>query len=142
MNRMNPRYKFGIWLGMRNNSAECCIVKADGVFRVREIRRLQPQSRWDKKVIKNVIGVLRRKTDGRWTVGRPEIRANPIPIPPLPLEGTRFQSERVNKQDIDESTQSKTENGWKPTLIVAEFESKNASASLGKKQKHWIDEVR
>ena len=87
---------------MRNNSAECCIGKADGVFRVREIRRLQPQSRWDKKVIKNVIGVLRRKTDSRWTVGRPKIRANPIPIPPLPLEGTRFQRERVNKQDIDE----------------------------------------
>ena len=23
MNRMNPRYQYGVWLGMRNNSAEC-----------------------------------------------------------------------------------------------------------------------
>ena len=23
MNRMNPRHQYGIWLGMRNNSAEC-----------------------------------------------------------------------------------------------------------------------
>ena len=30
---MNPRYRFGIWLGMRNNSAECFIGNADGVFR-------------------------------------------------------------------------------------------------------------
>ena len=30
MNRMNPRYMFGIWLGMRNNSAECFVGDADG----------------------------------------------------------------------------------------------------------------
>ena len=34
-NRMNPRYQYGIWLGMRGN--------ADGVFRAREIRRLEHQ---------------------------------------------------------------------------------------------------
>ena len=45
MNRMNPRYQHGIWLGMRNNSAECFMGNADGVFRVREIRRLEPQSK-------------------------------------------------------------------------------------------------
>ena len=32
MNRMNPRYKFGILLGMRSNSAECSIGNADVVF--------------------------------------------------------------------------------------------------------------
>ena len=41
MNRMNPRYKFGMWLGMRNNNASCFIGNADGVFRAREIRRLE-----------------------------------------------------------------------------------------------------
>ena len=24
-NRINPRYQYGVWLGMRNNSAECFI---------------------------------------------------------------------------------------------------------------------
>ena len=32
---------FGIWLGMRNNRAECFIGTADGVFRAREVRRLE-----------------------------------------------------------------------------------------------------
>ena len=48
-NRMNSRYKFGIWLGIRSNSAECFTGNADGVLEARKIRRLTPQSRWDKK---------------------------------------------------------------------------------------------
>ena len=64
-NRLNPRYQYGVWLGMRNNSAECFIGNADGVFRAREIRRLEPQDRWDKEAINNVIGVPWRMTDGR-----------------------------------------------------------------------------
>ena len=48
MNKMNPRYKFGIcaW----NEKQQCrtfFIVNADGAFRSREIRRLEPQIRWD-----------------------------------------------------------------------------------------------
>ena len=30
LNRMNPRYQYGIWLGMRSNSAECFIGNAEG----------------------------------------------------------------------------------------------------------------
>ena len=49
MNRKQSRYKFGIWLMMRNNSAGCCKGKAEGVFRAREVRRLEPQRRWNKE---------------------------------------------------------------------------------------------
>ena len=101
-NRMNPRYQYGVWLGMRNNSAECFIGNADGVFRAREIRRLEPQDRWDTRAIHSVIGVPWRMTDGRWTVDRPEVRVDRIPIPPLPFGGARIQRERITKQDIDE----------------------------------------
>ena len=45
-NRMNPRYKYENLLGMRNTSAECFIGNADGVFRARDIRRLEPQDRY------------------------------------------------------------------------------------------------
>ena len=41
-------------------------------------------------------------TDGKWTVDRPEVRVDPIPIPPLPFEEARIQRERITKQDIDE----------------------------------------
>ena len=47
MNRMNTRYQYGVWLGLRNNSAECFIGNADGVFRAHEIWRLEPQDRCD-----------------------------------------------------------------------------------------------
>ena len=39
---------------------------------------------------------------GQWTVDRPEVRVDPIPIPPLPFEGARIQRKRITKQDIDE----------------------------------------
>ena len=32
LNRMNPRYEFGVLLGVRNNSAECFVGTAEGVF--------------------------------------------------------------------------------------------------------------
>ena len=100
MNRMNPRYHYGIWLGMRNNSAECFIGNADGAIRAREIRRLEPQDRWDAEAINNVIGVPWRRTDGSCTVDRPEAQVDPIP--PLPFEGAPVQRERITKQDFYE----------------------------------------
>ena len=102
MNRMNPRYQSGIWLGMRNNSAECFIGNAEGVFRAREIRRLEPRDRCDREAINNMIGVPWRMTDGRWTVDRPEIQVDPIPMPSVPFDGARVPRERITKQDIDE----------------------------------------
>ena len=39
-NRMNPRYKVGVWLGVRNNSAECFVRTAEGVLVAREVRRM------------------------------------------------------------------------------------------------------
>ena len=102
MNGMTPRYQYGVWRGMRNNSAECFIGNAGGVFRVREIRRMEPQDRWDTEAINSFIGVPWRMTDGRWTVDRPEVHVDPIPIRPLPFAGARIERERITKRDIDE----------------------------------------
>ena len=99
---MNPRYQYGVWLGMRSNSAECFIGNADGVFRGREIRRLEPQDRWDREAVNSVIGAPWRVTDGKWTVDRPEVRVDPIPIPPLPFLGSTNPGENIAKHDIDE----------------------------------------
>ena len=35
LNRMNLRYKFGVLLGVRNNSGECFVETAEGVCRTR-----------------------------------------------------------------------------------------------------------
>ena len=102
MNRMNPRYKFRIWPGVRKHCAECFSADSDGVFRSLEIGKVEPQSRCDKDVVNNVIGVPWRLTDDRWTVDRPEVRVDPIPISPLPFARARTQRERITKQDNDE----------------------------------------
>ena len=150
-NRMNPRYQYGVWLGMRNKSAECFNGNADGVFRAREIGRLQPQDRWDTEAVNSVIGVPWRMTDGRWTVDRPEVRVDPIPILPLPFEKARIQRKRITKQDIDEfgshdwmprlqCNQGQQEH--KHTQIDAGSESKNASELLRMERKDWIGETK
>ena len=43
LNRMNARYKFGVWLRVRNNSAERFVETAEGVFRALEVRRTSRQ---------------------------------------------------------------------------------------------------
>ena len=65
LNRKNPRYKFGVWLGVRNNSAQCFVETAGGVFRAREVRRIEHQNRWDKETINYVIGHPWRIADGK-----------------------------------------------------------------------------
>ena len=142
--RMIPRYQCGIWLGMRNNSGECFIGNAEGVFGAREIRRLEPQSRWDTEAVNSVSGVPWRITDGRCTVDRPEVRVDPIPIPPLPFEGARIQREESAEPRLDAqvATQSRTTKGHKTTQIASESESKNASEPLHMEEKDWIEEMK
>ena len=88
----NPRYKIGIWLGMRNNNEELFVGAAEGVVGAREIRRLGPQSRSHKETTYSAIGV-------QW---QREVRVDPIPISLLPSAGARIQRERITKQDLDE----------------------------------------
>ena len=87
LNRTNPIYKFGVWLGVRNNSAECFMATAEGVFEAREVRRTEHQDKWDKEAINNVIGAPWRIVDGKWTVDRTVTQIDPLPPPPVPFEG-------------------------------------------------------
>ena len=101
LNKMNPRYKFGVWLGVRNNSAACFVGTAEGVFRAREVSRIEHQDTWDKEAINNVIEVPWRIADGNWTVDRLATQIDPLPPPPVPFEGTRVQRERITRTDIE-----------------------------------------
>ena len=99
---MNPRYKLGVWLGVRNNCSECFVETTEGLFRVREVRRTEFQDRWGKEAISNVIGVPWRLADGKWTVDRPVTQIDPKPPPPpVPFEGARVQRERITRTDIE-----------------------------------------
>ena len=89
------------WLGVRNNSAECFVGTAEGVLRARELRRIEHQDRWDKEAINHVIGVSWRFAGGTWTVDRPVTQTDPLPPPPVPLEGARGQRERISRTVIE-----------------------------------------
>ena len=65
------------------------MVTAEGVFRARELRRIEHQDRWDKEAINNVIAVPLRIADGKWTMDRPAAQIDPLP----PFEGARVQRE-------------------------------------------------
>ena len=131
MNRMNPRHKFGIRLGMRKDCAESCIGTADGALRARDIRRLEPQSRWDKRSHQqcnwSTFEKDRRQMDNGQTrsqfthrhLQEHEFRGKE------PLSKTSTNSEPVF--DAPVATQSKTTSGRKPIQICAECEMKNVS---------------
>ena len=109
------------------------IGNADGVFRAREIRRLEPQDRWDTESINSVIGVP------KWTVDIPEVRVDPIPIPALPFEGARIQRERITKQDIDEFGATI---GCPGCNAIKDNKRAQAHSLLRMEQKGWIEEMR
>ena len=101
LNRMNPRYTFGVWLGVRSNSTECFVETIEGAFRSREVRRIEQQDWREKEAISNVFGVPWRIADGKWTLGRPATQTDPLPPPPVPFELARVQRERITRTDIE-----------------------------------------
>ena len=117
-NRMNPGYKFGIWLGMRNNSE------------AGEIGRLEPQRRWHKEAVQernwSTFENNRRKVDSEQT-------RNPSGPDPNPATSHCKEHESVGKESPSKTStnseplldamvamQSKTTKGRTPIQIVAE----------------------
>ena len=84
---------------------QCRVLRGDGrrcgVLRAREVSRIEHQDRWDKEANNNVIGVPWRIADGKWIVDRPATQIDPLPPPPVPLEGARVQRERITRTDIE-----------------------------------------
>ena len=104
LDRMAPRYGYGIWLGVRSNGVECYNGIAERAFRARDVRRLEPQKRWDKEAINNNISVVPwRLVDGKWSVDKqvPEAKVEPLQPPPIPFARARVPRVRITKRDID-----------------------------------------
>ena len=71
LNRMNPGYKFGVWLEVKNNSAECFVGTAGGVLRAHEVRRIEHQHMWVKGVLWRMVDRqvdYRQAGDGKLTL--------------------------------------------------------------------------
>ena len=57
LNKMEAKFKYGIWLGVSHGSFESLIGTPDGVFRSRVVRRLAPDGRWDADLIMKIKGM-------------------------------------------------------------------------------------
>ena len=56
LNKLAPKFKCGIWLGISARTSESIIGTSEGVFRARVVRRLVPSLRWDAGMIKAIKG--------------------------------------------------------------------------------------
>ena len=85
MYRKNTRYKFGTWLGMSNNSAECSVGHADAVFRAPENQKIGTAEQTGQRTCQernwSSLENDRRQMD------REQARNSngPDPVPPLPF---------------------------------------------------------
>ena len=136
LNRLNPRFKLGAWLGVRNSSAECFVGAAQGVFRAGEVRRIEQRDRWDKEAVNNVIGVPWRMVDGKWIVDSPVTQVDPLPPPPVPFEGAPGPTSKASEplQDARVAMRSELESEHKLTQTPAEPGLRSVSRQLQKVQ--------
>ena len=64
MDKVEPKMKEGLWLGIRHRSDEAIIGTTGGVVKARTIRRLPKDQRWDQALINNLRGTPRRPIPG------------------------------------------------------------------------------
>ena len=48
MEKLNPRWEYGIFIGVRRRSGELWIATEDGLKKVRSVRRIPSEQRWSK----------------------------------------------------------------------------------------------
>ena len=89
---MNPRDRFGIWLALTNDSAECFTGTSE---------TSGAKDWWDIAMLDDVIGVAWILADRRWTVDKFDVRMDPVPLRPMPCDGVRGQSGRITYEDVE-----------------------------------------
>ena len=103
--KFEERWERGIWLGSRDESGEAIVGTADGVLKVRSIRRKGEMSeRWDKVQLSTMRGVPWKpipdseETELRTSVNVPIITSGPSPAMAEPEIGVRRM--RITKEMI------------------------------------------
>ena len=141
---LQDRYQH-VWRLALNETQQCrfCFGAAEGVFRARAVRRLEQKDRWDKEMIEAQVRVPWERTDGRWIVGRLEVRVDPVPPPPRPFDAMRFQRGNITEWDIKAhgATQSRMGRHHKRIQIDVAAELKPASKQHHKEQSDSSDEA-
>ena len=57
VDKLNPRWEQGVWLGVRDESGEIIIGTPEGVVKARDFKRLPAESdRWSAQSVQSVVG--------------------------------------------------------------------------------------
>jgi hypothetical protein len=66
INKLNPRWEKGIWLGVRDETGEIVVGTPEGVIKARDLKRLPPgEERWNSDGIASVKGTPWEPVPGR-----------------------------------------------------------------------------
>jgi len=104
-NKLEPKFEYGIWVGLRSGSPEVYVATESGVSRSRSIRRLPKEDCWDAELIKNITGTpwdLKSGVMEDHVPGErgPEEQPPPMP-PPQEEEEEPVRRMKLTKKDFD-----------------------------------------
>ncbi len=86
-NKLEPRFKYGIYLGVHPTSSEAYIATENGAMKARTVRRLIRDNRWDPEMIAAIKGVP-------WATRREE-EGSGVPLEVLVQENPAMQEEAI-----------------------------------------------
>ena len=111
---LKPRYKDGVWLGLREGTEECYIGTEEGVVRAWAARRLSNDLRWSKIVVDKIQGTVEQPNpnvpgsgvpikihipvDSHISPAAPEVRQSDV-VP----RGVYFKKEDFEKYGYDKN---------------------------------------
>ena len=79
--KLDPRWRDGVWLGVRRDSGEVYVGTGSGVVLTRSVRRREPSQRWNRQALGGVRGAPVDKSSLAYRPPRP---AAPVPAMHVP----------------------------------------------------------
>lgn len=65
VNKLNSRWKAGVWLGIKEDSGKTLIGTKEGFIKVRSIRRRAGNLKWDVEMLESMKGLPWQPVPGR-----------------------------------------------------------------------------
>ena len=100
-NKLAPKFKYGIMVGVHPRTSEALCANGNGTFRTWTIKRLPEEDRWDAAAIREIVGLPWdfKSSDAPDA----EIVVDKIPdaVPPEPVITLRARKFYVTKKDIE-----------------------------------------
>ena len=117
-NKLDSKWEYGIYLGLNLRSMESYVSSANGVKKVRNVRRLAEEDRWDGSLVVKVTGTPWKPEDTSGKSDAPvNMREHPVKGPEKIEEATRKVLRlKIRKEDIEKYGATEGCPGCKATI--------------------------